>query len=59
MKRHPIDLVSLVFGVTFVIGGGAFLVTDLDLVDLRAGWLAPLGVLFIGVLLFVASIKRA
>jgi len=59
MRRHPIDLVSLVFGVMFVISGGVFLVTDLDLVDLRTGWLAPLGVLFIGVLLFVASIKRA
>jgi hypothetical protein len=59
MRRHSIDLVSLVFGVMFVIGGGAFLVTDLDLVDLRAGWLAPLGVLLIGVLLFVASIKKA
>jgi hypothetical protein len=55
MKRHDLDLLSLVFGVLFVLVGVLGL-TDrviLSLSDVR--WLVPVGLIVIGVALVLPS----
>lgn len=56
MERHPLDLISLGFGVLFALTGLAFLLGDVPLlrvVQLR--WLVPLLVLVLGLWLLASS----
>ena len=49
MKRHELDLTSLVTGVIFVAVGGAFLVDLMVDISLDPRWLAPLVLIGVGI----------
>lgn len=54
MKRHPLDLVSLVLGLVFLGAGMPFLVGEINVLELDAGWLRPLGLGVVAVLALAA-----
>ena len=56
MTRHPVDLISLAFGLLFAAIGAVLLVGDLDLLSLD--WVAPVAAIAIGVALILAARSR-
>ncbi len=58
MKRHPLDIISLVFGLFFTLTGLTFLVSedpwDLLFDSVSFGWVLPFAVLAGGALLVSA-----
>jgi protein-S-isoprenylcysteine O-methyltransferase Ste14 len=61
MQRHPVDLVSLVFGILFLgTVGVATMIGELGWDRFTANaWLVPVGVILLGVLLLVSSLRSA
>ena len=61
MKRHPLDTISLVFGLLFAAFGVTFLVAqdpwDLLFDSIRLGWILPLVVLAGGAALLVSALR--
>jgi len=58
MKRHPLDLVSLVLGLVFLGAGLPFLFSEVNVLNLGLGWLRPLGLGLIAVLALAALRPR-
>lgn len=58
MKRHPLDLVSLVLGIAFLGVGLPFLIREVNVLDLDAGWLRPFGLGLVAVLALAALRPR-
>lgn len=52
------DAVSIFFGTIFAFVGGAFLFTDVDLVDIRWDWGLPVFAFAAGLLFLVAAVRR-
>lgn len=48
MRKHPVDVLSLVAGLLFVAIGGIYLVGDLDVVDIDGRFVAPTALMIIG-----------
>ena len=61
MKRHPLDTISLVFGLLFAAFGLTFLIAtdpwDLVFDSFGLGWLLPLVVLAGGAALLVSALR--
>jgi hypothetical protein len=61
MKRHPLDIVSLVFGLFFAAVGLTFLVSedpwDLVFDSVSLGWILPFAVLAGGAALLVSALR--
>jgi len=61
MKRHPLDAISLVFGLLFTAFGLTFLVSgdpwDLLFDSFSLGWLLPMVVLAGGAALLVSALR--
>lgn len=55
MKRHTLDVLSLLFGIVFAGLGLLLLNTDVDVTDLRGRWLAPATAVLVGVVLAIAG----
>lgn len=58
MSRHPIDVVSLVFGVLFAAIGGAYLVPGVALRELWSPQLVPLVLVVLGLWLIASTLRR-
>ncbi len=58
MKRHPLDAVSLVFGITFAAIALLLLDTDNNVGDLSGPWIFPLPLLFLGLVLAAVGLSR-
>lgn len=61
MKRHPLDTISLIFGILFAAFGLTFLLSqdpwDLVFDSFRLGWVLPLVVLAGGAALLVSALR--
>lgn len=61
MKRHPIDIISLIFGLLFALFGLTFLLSqdpwDLVFDSFSLGWFLPLVVLAGGAALLVSALR--
>lgn len=61
MKRHPLDTISLVFGLLFAVFGLTFLISadpwDLVFDSFSLGWILPLVVLAGGAALLVSALR--
>ncbi len=61
MKRHPLDIVSLVFGLFFATVGLTFLVSedpwDLLFDSVSLGWVFPFVVLAAGAAMLVSALR--
>lgn len=61
MKRHPLDTISLVFGLLFAAFGLTFLISadpwDLVFDSISFGWVLPLVVLAGGAALLVSALR--
>ena len=59
MKRHPTDLVALLFGLAFTIAGGIVLVTQATNFDVSPQWGTAVGLIVLGAVALVATVARA
>jgi cytochrome c-type biogenesis protein CcmH/NrfF len=59
MKRHPLDPVSLVFGLLMAGLGLAFLVARIDVANTNLRWVWPLPLLALGALMVVLGARRS
>lgn len=55
MKRHPLDVLSLVFGIVFLVGAGAAVTDNFDIRILQFEWLAAGALLVIGAIVLVSA----
>ena len=58
MRRHPIDALSLAFGLVFAGLAGALLTPGLGLATLTSPWLWPALLVALGAALLVSSVPR-
>ncbi len=54
MQRHPVDPVSLVFGLVFAAAGALLLANRLDLLT-QARWLVPLLLIVVALAMFASA----
>ncbi|MEA2506297.1 MAG: hypothetical protein QOH48_915 [Actinomycetota bacterium] len=59
MKRHPLDPLSLIFGVLFAGLGLAFLLTRVDITNANLRWIWPLPLLGLGALMIAVGVHRS
>ena len=59
MKRHPIDVLALLFGLAFAIAGAIVLLTQATSVDVSPQWGAAVGLIVLGVVALAATVARA
>ena len=55
MQRHPLDVISLIFGVLFFVVGLPFLLGRVDLFTLDLSWAWPLVAIALGAALLITS----
>jgi Co/Zn/Cd efflux system component len=58
MRRHPTDLVGLLFGSAFLIAGVGFLVRETTDAVVNPAWVAGLGLMLLGAIALVATLAR-
>ena len=58
MRRHELDLVSLVTGLVFVAIAASYLVAEYAGRDISAGWVLPLGLIGLGLAGLTGSVRR-
>jgi len=58
MRRHPLDPLSLIFGIAFAALGATLLDTDKDVTDLSGSWVLPLPLLLVGLALLGIALAR-
>jgi hypothetical protein len=58
MRRHELDLISLVTGLVFVAIAATYLVGQYTDVDVSAGWVLPLGLIGLGLAGLTGSLRR-
>ena len=59
MKRHPIDVLALLFGLAFAISGTIVLVTQATSLEVSPQWGAAVGLIVLGVVALAATLARA
>jgi hypothetical protein len=59
MKRHPLDPMSLVFGLLFAGLGLAFLIARIDIANTSLRWVWPLPLLALGALMIALGARRS
>jgi hypothetical protein len=58
MKRHPLDPVSLVFGLLLAGVGLTFLIARIDIASSNVRWVWPLPLLALGALMIALGARR-
>jgi hypothetical protein len=58
MKRHPLDVLALLFGLAFAISGVIVVLTQSTSVDVSPQWGAAVGLIVLGVVALAATIAR-
>jgi len=58
MKRHPIDVLALLFGLAFAISGAIVLLTQATSVEVSPQWGAAVGLIVLGVVALAATVAR-
>lgn len=58
MRRHELDLTSLVAGIVFVAIAAAYLVGEATDVHVSAGWVLPLGLIGLGLAGLAGTLRR-
>jgi len=58
VKRHPLDPFSLVFGATFALLGGLFLLGSPDVTRLHLQWVWPIPLIAVGLLIVALAVRR-
>ena len=58
MKRHPTDLVALLFGLAFCAVGGTFVAHELADRSFDPAWVAAIGLVTLGVVALIATVVR-
>lgn len=58
MRRHPLDGVSLLFGTLFTLVGLAFAVTPVSVTADNLGWIVPIPLIAVGLVVVVAAARR-
>ncbi len=58
MRRHELDLTSLVTGLVFLAIAAAYLVAEFTDRDISAGWVLPLGLIGLGLAGLTGSLRR-
>lgn len=58
MRRHPTDLVGLIFGTAFTIAGVAFLVNEATDTNVNPAWATGLGLMLLGAVALIATLMR-
>jgi hypothetical protein len=56
MKRHEIDLVSLLFGLAFAITAAGVLAYELADADIDPAWVAAVSLIFLGVVALISTL---
>jgi hypothetical protein len=59
MKKHPTDLVALLFGLAFTIAGALVLVTQTTSADVNPRWGAAVGLIVLGAVAMAVTLSRA
>lgn len=57
MKKHPVDVVSLIFGLIFVGIAAWWLLARVSAVALPAGWVIAIALVVIGAIGLLAAIR--
>jgi hypothetical protein len=57
VKRHDLDLFSLVFGTLFALLGGLFLLDRIDATHIDLRWLGPLPLIGLGLAIVVLAAR--
>jgi hypothetical protein len=58
MRRHPLDGVSLLFGALFALVGLAFAVSPTSVTAANLGWIVPIPLIAVGLVVVVASARH-
>lgn len=58
MKRHPLDIIALLFGLAFCVTGAAFLVNELADRSFDPAWVAAIGLVALGAVALLATVAR-
>lgn len=58
MKRHPLDIIALLFGLAFGVTGAAFLVHELADQSFDPAWVAAIGFVALGAVALLATVAR-
>ena len=58
MRRHPTDLVGLIFGTAFTIAGVGFLVNEVTDTNVSPAWATGLGLMLLGAVALIATLIR-
>jgi hypothetical protein len=58
MKRHPVDLAALLFGLAFVITAGGVLVYELSDTDVDPAWMVAMSLIVLGVVALATTLFR-
>ena len=58
MNHHRTDLVALIFGMSFAIVGGCFVISELTDSSFDAGWALAIGLIAIGVVALLVTLLR-
>ena len=58
MKRHPTDLISLLFGLAFAITAAGVLAYELADADIDPAWVAAVSCIFLGIVALVTTVVR-
>jgi hypothetical protein len=58
MRRHELDLTSLIAGLVFVAIAAAYIVAEYSDVVVNAGWVLPLGLIGLGLAGLAGTLRR-
>ena len=58
MKRHSLDLISLLFGVLFAIAGGGFLIHETTGRDFDGAWVSAFVFITLGAIALAVTLLR-
>jgi len=58
VKRHPVDVFSLVFGAVFALLGVTFLLSRVDYAKLHLEWIWPIPLIAMGTLIIALALRR-
>ena len=59
MKKHPTDIIALLFGIIFAVTGASFIVYETTDSSVNPAWIAGGGLILAGVVALVMTLVRA
>jgi hypothetical protein len=58
VKRHPLDMSALLFGLAFAIAGGAVIVSQATDSTMNGHWVAAMGLILLGLVALSGTLLR-